>query len=469
MALREKLKTIPLIVLGLGLCRAWSAALFSYNVYTTLDASAFVIFAAASGVTGFVLALVARHITPLYKNKLIIVAACLFTGGGTLVLLVASFVLVDPLVANGAVLCAGMGGAVVQLLWCEYFGCLNPLKVGLYHSCAIFLGAALGLLFFGLDPLYLAVIAVALPLLSILWQKESMETVDEADLPRPLRGSDNTTLPYKPIALMAVCSFAIGFSQMSGGRGADWGIEGSLGELVVAALVALAILLNRKHFGFGTVYRFALPLTVIGLMFVAPNLEFMTAISGFCFDGGYAALSILIMVIMSNITYRFGANAIRINGIERGIRYLSLALGWVLQTYVVSPLPEEQSFLIGLGVTGVVIVAFALIFFSEDELSSRWGISIKSEETDRAAIEHARVSMRASEIAREYDLTSRETEVFHLMAHKTSLVKIEKDLFIAGGTLRAHIGHIYTKLGIHSRNELYALLEKGITPEEHLR
>jgi len=279
-----------------------------------------------------------------------------------------------------------------------------------------------------------------------------------------MKGSDSTTLPFKPIALMAVCTFAVGFSQMSEGGG-ELGIEGSLGELTIAALVALGILFNKKWFGFGTIYRFALPLTVIGLMLIAPNLEFATAISGFCFEGGYAALAILIMVIMSNITYRFGANAIRINGIERGVRYIALALGWVLQEYVVTPLPEDQSFVVGIIVTGVVVLAFSFIFFSEDELSSRWGISIKPEESDKEALEHARVSMRASDIAREYNLTSRETEVLQLLAHKNSLPKIESDLFIAEGTLRAHISHIYTRLGIHSRKELEAMLEGEVQAE----
>ena len=40
-----------------------------------------------------------------------------------------------------------------------------------------------------------------------------------------------------------------------------------------------------------------------------------------------------------------------------------------------------------------------------------------------------------------------------------------RNLVIAPGTLKAHTRHIYEKLGVHSREELYALLE-GSRSEE---
>ena len=38
-----------------------------------------------------------------------------------------------------------------------------------------------------------------------------------------------------------------------------------------------------------------------------------------------------------------------------------------------------------------------------------------------------------------------------------ALEQIERELFIASGTLKAHIQHIYVKCGVHSRKELIAL------------
>lgn len=36
--------------------------------------------------------------------------------------------------------------------------------------------------------------------------------------------------------------------------------------------------------------------------------------------------------------------------------------------------------------------------------------------------------------------------------------QIAKELYIAPGTVKAHIGHIYGKLGVHSRDELMDLV-----------
>jgi ATP/maltotriose-dependent transcriptional regulator MalT len=53
--------------------------------------------------------------------------------------------------------------------------------------------------------------------------------------------------------------------------------------------------------------------------------------------------------------------------------------------------------------------------------------------------------------------------VLLLLARRQSLSSIEKELFIANGTVKAHIRHIYGKLGIHTRKELSEIL--GITSE----
>lgn len=50
----------------------------------------------------------------------------------------------------------------------------------------------------------------------------------------------------------------------------------------------------------------------------------------------------------------------------------------------------------------------------------------------------------------------RVNSLFTLWGGKTNQ-QIERELFIASGTLKAHIQHIYVKCGVHSRKELIAL------------
>ena len=54
-------------------------------------------------------------------------------------------------------------------------------------------------------------------------------------------------------------------------------------------------------------------------------------------------------------------------------------------------------------------------------------------------------------------LSPREDEICRLIAGGKTNQQIERELFIASGTLKAHIQHIYVKCGVHSRKELIAL------------
>ncbi|MDR1422338.1 MAG: LuxR C-terminal-related transcriptional regulator [Coriobacteriales bacterium] len=57
-------------------------------------------------------------------------------------------------------------------------------------------------------------------------------------------------------------------------------------------------------------------------------------------------------------------------------------------------------------------------------------------------------------IARQYGLTHREEEVLSLLAENRSFAEIESTLYIAHGTLRVHVQHLYAKLDVHSKEEI---------------
>ncbi len=66
---------------------------------------------------------------------------------------------------------------------------------------------------------------------------------------------------------------------------------------------------------------------------------------------------------------------------------------------------------------------------------------------------------RCAEIARRYKLSAREEEVLLLLAQHKTVGIIERELVIANGTAKAHVRHIYQKLDIHTRQELFDLLD----------
>lgn len=61
----------------------------------------------------------------------------------------------------------------------------------------------------------------------------------------------------------------------------------------------------------------------------------------------------------------------------------------------------------------------------------------------------------------EFGLTTREREVFVLLAHGRNGRYIMDHLVISRNTAKSHIKHIYSKLGVHSHQELIDLATQG--------
>ena len=110
-----------------------------------------------------------------------------------------------------------------------------------------------------------------------------------------------------------------------------------------------------------------------------------------------------------------------------------------------------------------------MILMSEGELSSSWGVKMvrrsdgqnepneKAPEVSIAERKHELAS-RVAATARAYKLSAREEEVLLLLAQRKTVGIIERELFIANGTAKAHVRHIYQKLDIHTRQELFDML-----------
>ena len=62
-------------------------------------------------------------------------------------------------------------------------------------------------------------------------------------------------------------------------------------------------------------------------------------------------------------------------------------------------------------------------------------------------------------MARDFKLTPREEEVFEQLVQRKHNHEIASELFISEQTVKTHVRNLYRKLGIHSRDELYALFD----------
>ena len=121
--------------------------------------------------------------------------------------------------------------------------------------------------------------------------------------------------------------------------------------------------------------------------------------------------------------------------------------GTFLGSAILSLFPATSSmvFVIFAGIVALAIVGSFVVF------RNLW-VSLPESQGGSRLLHIERLEAQAG-------LTSREIEVFRLLADGRSLPYVQEHLFISEGTARTHIKHIYAKLGIHSKQELLDVVE----------
>ena len=452
------LPSIPLFFLGLGVYRAWIEIVFvgSFVEFPAAAVAGHDAFDLVMIATMFLCAALAKRIGPLFGKRSLYAVS----GVSTLCMFASIWIprSADAL-AVPAVLLGGFGIALVILLWSELYGCLNPFRVALYYSASMIVAALLIYLCRGLLLPWLGAVVLVLPVVSLAACAAGFRSLPSGELPRAK--PSKFSFPWKIVLLMAIYAFAYGLKESSMYQ-STFGPHSAFGTLAVAAIVFVGVIARGGKFDFGVIYRIALPLMVAAFL-ILPNVGVLgQAASDFCTSASYTAFSILIILIMANLCYRYGMSAVWLFGIERGVRALFTLFGRQTEQLLGAPsfgLAGSDAVVSGLVV--ILVVAATMILFSEKELSSRWGVSFLGEDGaagDRAIVKKQELANRCQELARSYGLSPREEEVLLLLAQRKTVGSIERELFIANGTAKTHIRHIYRKLDIHSRDELSDLL-----------
>lgn len=109
-----------------------------------------------------------------------------------------------------------------------------------------------------------------------------------------------------------------------------------------------------------------------------------------------------------------------------------------------------------ISVAAVLLLVIAYVFlFSEKDSDLMFG-------EDRAAKKERVFHQVCEGLCEKGRLTNREQEVFYLLAKGAPVSAIEEKLYISSSTVATHMKHIYQKLGVHSRGELYDLVDNAL-------
>ena len=424
-----------------------------------------------------VLVLLFRRLVPLNENRavkavslscmvvasLLCVAASWLVGPGGAMEIVggagASGIVAAPEAAGilliAGSLAAGVGYGLFLLLAAEVLATFSLLRIFLFLSGAMLLGSVITFFCEGLAGIQAQAMLVLLPLLASLYLRTAYERVPAAE--RPRRGVPKFSYPWKLFVLYGLYAFAYGMraNQLVAGAGR----HSSVSTFLLMAILFATAYFASKRFNIGLLYRSPVVLMVCGFLLVPTESLLGTAASSYLIAISYSLMSFLVMFLLFDIAKRLGVAIVAFMAIKNAEQLLQLAGGGATDALGMIGLPAATEALAVTVVVSVLILAATVLLFSEKELASKWGVSILDAGglIERTA-EEERVSERVEELSATYRLSPREQEVLALLAEGKTGRVIQQELFIAEGTFKAHTRHIYEKMGINSRKELFELL-----------
>ena len=454
-------------VCAYGCARAWATLTFTGASAGVADGSTVVAaapwsldahftFDIAYIAVSILMVLLFRRFIPLNENRAVKLASfgCMLAAS---IAVVAAQWLPDAssaLMAAGSV-AAGVGYGLFLLLAAEVLCSFSLLRIFLFLSGAMLFGVVVTFFCQGMALWQMSAALLGLPVLAALYLEAAYERIPVAE--RPKRGVPKFSYPWKLFILYGLYAFAYGMraNQLAWGAGR----HSSASTFILMAVLFATAYFASKRFNIGLLYRSPVVLMVCGFLLVPAESLFGTAASSYLIAISYSLMSFLVMFLLFDIAKRLGVAIVAFMAIKNAEQLLQLAGGGATDALGMLGLPASTEALAVTVIVSVLILAATVLLFSEKELASKWGVSILEEGglVQRTA-EEERAAERVEELSRTYRLSPREQEVLALLAEGKTGRVIQQELFIAEGTFKAHTRHIYEKMGINSRKELFELL-----------
>lgn len=353
-----------------------------------------------------------------------------------------------------------LGGATLFCLWAEVYSQMGSTQIVVY-------GAGSCLVAFGLYALVgtmmhpYAVLATALlPIGSFACVVSSFVLV-----PREVARSKAAryAVPWKIVAIMALAGFASGLagSVLANPEGGQAAVHRIWATGVAGAVILGLALLRSEKFDARFLAQACVPLALAACLLMPAAWSSAGFMVSFFVKLAYVWFTIFALMLLANLAFRFGIPTLRMFAIARACSEAAIFSGVIIRRFLEgSGLSQDGTVLLISACAGVVVVcACVLLWRSERAVNADWGAAgIEVASGERVMGPRERLILRCEQLARTHGLTARETEVLTLIAQRKTRSEIEQELFLSQNTVKTHVRHIYAKLGIHSKSDVYELV-----------
>lgn len=453
----DNLEQMMPYLFALGCARAWMTLTFAAPGEVAVSASfdPHVLFDYVFAAFGVAATLFARRIVPLHRQPWAKPAALgSMLGASLLIIFAPLFHSTGAALPMLAVVLGAFGFCAVLLMFHEAIVPLSLVRIALYSAASRFIAVPLTYLCQGLSDDRFSLILMLLPLVSmgslmLAFRALPSQSAESPAYP-PFR------FPWKPFAVVCVYAFAYGLRSSQLPEGA--GVHSSLSTAIAMGAFCIVVYFFSDRFSVSSLFRSPLMLMVCGLALIPAEGVLGTAAAGYLIAMGMSLISLLVGLLFYDLSKRTGVSIVALTGITRATSLFKLWGGNVADMLGTSGVPAATQNVVITAAVVMLVLASTLMLLSEKELASRWGIRLlQTEDLAEESLRAERMAERCDAVSASCHLSPREDEICRLIAGGKTNPQIERELFIAPGTLKAHIQHIYVKCGVHSRKELIEL------------
>lgn len=451
---------------GIGLYWAW---LYTVCFSTTLflpdhAVPSIEVLAQTTSYFGYIAVLVVTLLISSFRmskrrSQVITIVASIITAGGTLVVAASNAFPTESaavLVTIGSLL-SGAGSGVFLSAWGFFFAhirALAPVQLMLGLLISAVFGKIILVLPFGPAVVCMVILPLAF---GFFCHRASTAAIQNhhVDLEAKRAKTRITRIfPWRPCFALTMTGIIFAMALCLGFEYLVVGLE--LGEscLLVNAALGVVVLIytriTRQNFGFSMAYMAVLPLTVFGTAAFAFFGQPAVFVFFFAVRASYVLFDVMTWLQVSKIYETTGE----------------------IRTFIVSRLALEGGFGAGMACFRIFLSGQILLFdlallaavtlfciacllaFMNNNVENAWGLLPRPHESTHS------LRSASNDIAKRFKLTKRETEVMMLILRGKNGPYIQDKLCISQNTYQTHTRNLYRKLDIHSRQELFDLLDE---------
>lgn len=352
-----------------------------------------------------------------------------------------------------------IGGAVLFCLWAEIYSQMHPSQMVVYGAGSCVTAFAAYVFISTMMHPYEVIATALLPLGSFACAVASVKLVPREP---SCRTEARYALPWKIVIIMTVAGFASGVAgAMLLSVESQGAVHRILATVVVGGVILALALLRSRALDLRLLAHVSVPLSVAAFLLLPAAWSSVGVAVSFLIKLAYVWFTVFALMLLANLCFRYEIPTLRPFAVARACSEAAIFAGITLRRFLQDVgFVQSQTLLIVCALVGLTgVFACVLLWRSERAVNADWGAAgIEIASGERIVSPRERLIVRCEQLAQEHGLTPRETEVLTLIAQRKTRSEIEQELFLSQNTVKTHARHVYAKLGVHSKADVYELV-----------